>query len=309
MSPKLKAHLSILTANIMFGINYSLSKGLLAPIEWLTPSGLCVARIGSAAIFFSILVWGFMRERVDKKDWGWLALASLLGIGGNQFIFLQGMKLTSPVDASIIATVGPVLVLLISTALGRDKITPLKLVGIIIGALGALTVILYGSMSAFGMEHLSGNLLVFLSAISYACYLIVVKDLMKKYRPMTVMASIFGVSGLIMIPTLGGELVNDTQWSEMPISAWVALIFVVVGATCIAYFCVAKSLKTISPTTASIYSYSQPVIASFFAISIGQDKLDWVKIIAAMLVVLGVFIVTRSYKQESKKALADSSKQ
>lgn len=288
-----------MTANVMFGLNYSLSKGLLSPTAWLTPSGLCLARIGSAAVFFTILVWGFMRESVSKKDIGWLALASVLGIGGNQFIFLQGIKLTSPVDASIIASIGPVLVLLISAALGRDKITPLKLTGIIVGASGALTVILYGSIATFGMANLLGNGLVFLSATSYACYLIVVRDLMQKYRPMTVMAWIFGVSGLIMIPLLSSDLVTQTQWSVMPLSVWLALIFVVVGATWIAYICVASSLRTISPTTASIYSYSQPVIAAFFAIIMGQDRLDWVKIIAAVLVVMGVFIVTRSYKRQT----------
>lgn len=298
MSVRLKAHLAIMTANVMFGLNYSLSKGLLSPTAWLTPSGLCLARIGSAAVFFTILVWGFMRESVSKKDIGWLALASVLGIGGNQFIFLQGIKLTSPVDASIIASIGPVLVLLISVALGRDKITPLKLIGIIVGASGALTVILYGSMATFGMANLLGNGLVFLSATSYACYLIVVRDLMQKYRPMTVMAWIFGVSGIIMIPLLSSDLVTQTQWDTMPLSVWLALIFVVVGATWIAYICVASSLRTISPTTASIYSYSQPVIAAFFAIVMGQDRLDWVKIMAAILVVLGVFIVTRSYKRQ-----------
>lgn len=299
MSPRVKAHLAILTANVLFGLNYSLSKGLLAPVPWLTPESLCVARIGSAAVLFCIIVWGFTQQRVDRRDWGWLVLASLLGIGGNQYIFLQGIELTSPVDASIIATTGPVLVLLISAMLKRDRITPLKLVGILIGASGALLVIFYGGLKNFGAGNLTGNLLVFCSAISYACYLIVVKDLMAKYKPMTVMAWIFGVSGIVMIPAFADDLVTTTQWSAMGWGEWAALVFVIVGATWLAYICVARSLKVIQPTTASIYSYSQPVIASFFAISRGQDTLDGVKIFSALLVVLGVFIVTRSYKQSA----------
>lgn len=297
MSARLKAHLAIITANILFGLNYSLSKGLLAPIEWLTPEGLVVARIGSAAIVFGIIVFVFQREKIQKSDIKWLALASLLGIGGNQYLFLQGMKLTSPLDAAIIATTGPVLVLTISAILGRDKITPLKMLGIGIGASGALLTIIYGGFSSMGHGDMVGNLIVFMSAISYACYLIVVKDLMKKYSPMTVMAWIFGVSGLVMIPSFTDNLITTTMWSSMDFGIWAALVFVIVAATWIAYICVAKSLKVIQPTTASMYSYAQPIIAGCFAVFRGQDTFDVVKIIAAMLVVLGVFIVTRSYKK------------
>lgn len=297
MTSKVKAHLAIITANILFALNYSLSKSVLSPVAWMSPEGLCIARIASAAIIFVIIVWGFAPQKVDKKDWGLMALASLFGIGGNQLIFLKGMYYTSPVDAAIIATTGPVLVLIISALLKRDKITPRKAIGIGVGACGALLVILYGGLQNFGSGHLTGNLMVFTSAASYACYLVVVKDLMKKYEPMTVMAWIFGASALVLTPILWGDFAYDTQWSAIPGWTWFAIIFVVVGATWIAYMCVARALKGISATTASIYSYSQPVVASFFAILRGQDTVDWVKIVAAMLVILGVFIVTRSYKR------------
>ncbi|MEG2319223.1 MAG: DMT family transporter, partial [Mucinivorans sp.] len=292
-----KAHLAIITANILFALNYSMSKSVLWPQAWMSPEGLCVARIASAAVLFSIIVWGFNREKVERKDWGWMALASLFGIGGNQLIFLKGMYYTSPVDAAIIATTGPMLVLIISAILRRERITPLKALGIAIGACGALLVILYGGIQNFGQGHLSGNLMVFTSAFSYACYLIVVKDLMKKYQPMTVMAWIFGASALVLTPLLWDEFLYKTQWSSIEPWTWFTIGFVVVGATWIAYICVARSLRQINATTASIYSYSQPVIASLFAIVRGQDNLDGIKVLSAMLVILGVFLVTRSYSK------------
>ncbi|MEF9949923.1 MAG: DMT family transporter, partial [Mucinivorans sp.] len=217
-----------------------------------------------------------------------------------QYIFLQGLSHTSPVDASIIATTGPMIVLLVSAILGRDRITPKKLIGIVVGAMGAMTVILYGGLSNFGSGNLTGNLLVFASAFSYACYLIVVKDLMQKYSPFTIVAWIFGLSALVLTPILWGDLA-EVSFAEFSWASWGALAFVVLGATWLAYVCVAASLKKLSPTTASIYSYSQPVIASIFAIIRGQDRLDFVKIAAALLVFIGVYIVTRSYKTEVAK--------
>lgn len=294
MSPRTKAHLAIITANILFGLNYSYSKSVLG---WMSGEALVVARISVSAVMFVVLWLTVVREKVARRDIGMLVLASIFGVGLNQYLFLKGLEMTSPVDASIIATAGPVLVLLFSAMLGRDRITFLKSLGIGIGATGALIVIFYGGMASFSRGNLAGNVIVFLSSLSYACYLIVVKDLIAKYSPITIMAWTFGVSGIILAPALTGKLIA-TDWGAFTPAAWGMLAFVVIGATCISYVCVARSLKGLSPTTASMYTYSQPVIASMFAIMRGQDHLDWIKIAAALLVFTGVFMVTQSYRFE-----------
>lgn len=302
MNGRIKAHGAILAANILFALNYSYSKSLIP--GFLRPESLCIVRIGSAAVIFALFAAVFVRERIRWRDFGWFALAALFGTGGNQFVFLQGLNHTSPVDAAIISVSGPVLVLVISALLGRDRITWLKSVGIAVGASGALLVILYGGIANFGSGHLTGNLLVFTAAVSYACYLIVVKDLMVRYQPMTVTAWVFGLSALALFPFLGPGL-WETDWSGFTPAAWGSLAFVVIGATVLSYLFVAGSLKKLKPTTVSIYTYLQPVIAAFVAILRGQDRTDWVKITAALLVFAGVFIVTRSYK--SGPAIVDNS--
>lgn len=303
MNGRIKAHAAILTANILFALNYSYSKSLIP--GFLAPEALCIARIACAAVVFWLLLITVVRERIRWRDFGWFALAALFGTGGNQFIFLQGLNHTSPVDAAIISVTGPVLVLAISALLGRDRITWLKSIGIGVGASGALLVILYGGIANFGSGHLTGNLLVFTAAVSYACYLIVVKDLMMRYRPMTVTAWMFGLSTLAMFPFLGRSLFT-TDWNHFTPAAWGALAFVVLGATVLSYLCVAGSLRKLKPTTVSIYTYLQPVIASFAAILRGQDRIDWVKIAAALLVFAGVFLVTQSYRFENKATAVDN---
>lgn len=285
--------MAIITANILFALNYSYSKSV---IDVMAPDALIVTRIGSAAIVFVLLAVFFFRQKIARRDVMMLVLASLLGIGGNQYIFLHGLEFTSPVDASILATLGPVLVLLVSALLGRDRITLLKSIGIAVGASGALTVVLYGGVDGFDATHLKGNVLVFCSVISYACYLIVVKQLMAKYSPFVIMAWVFGLSAVVMVPFMVGDVVA-VEWSALSGGSIAAFAFVIVGATWLAYICVASSLKKLSPTTASIYSYSQPVIASLLAIMRGQDEFSWTKIVAAILVFAGVYIVTLSYRQ------------
>ena len=303
MNGRIQAHTAILFANILFALNYSYSKSLIP--GFLAPEALCIARIGCAALVFALVAILWVRERIRWRDLGWLALAALFGTGGNQYIFLQGLQYTSPVDAAIISVIGPVLVLVISALLGRDRITWLKSIGIAIGASGALLTILYGGIANFGSGHLTGNILVFAAALSYASYLIVVKNLMMRYHPITVTAWMFGLSTLALLPFLGRSIVA-TGWGDLTPAAWGSLAFVILGATVTAYLCVAGSLKKLKPTTVSIYTYLQPVIASFVAILRGQDKTDWVKIMAALLVFAGVFIVTQSYRFEDKKIVNNS---
>ncbi len=290
---KLKYHLAILGANILFALNYSYSKSALS---LMSADVLLVARIASAALFFVLFALIIVRQKVALKDIWMLLAAAVFGVAGNQFIFLHGLALTSPVDASIIATAGPVLVLLISVVLKRERITLLKTIGITIGAFGALWVIIGGASSSVGSGSLEGNALVFLSAFSYACYLIVVRQLMVKYSSFTIMAWVFGASSLLIVPLFGGDFVEHS-WGGMSAGEWGILAFVVVGATWIAYTLVSSSLKQLSPTTVSIYSYSQPVLASLFAVVRMQDELTWQKIFSALLVFVGVYIVTLSYKK------------
>lgn len=124
MNGRIQAHTAILFANILFALNYSYSKSLIP--GFLAPEALCIARIGCAALVFALIAIVIVRERIRWRDLGWLALAALFGTGGNQYIFLQGLQYTSPVDAAIISVIGPVLVLVISALLGRDRITWLK---------------------------------------------------------------------------------------------------------------------------------------------------------------------------------------
>lgn len=304
MNGRITAHAAILTANILFALNYSYSKTLIP--GFLSPEALCIARIGCAAVVFFLVAVTLVRERIRWRDLGWLALAALFGTGGNQYIFLQGLQYTSPVDAAIISVIGPVLVLVISAILGRDRITWLKSIGIAVGASGALLTILYGGIAHFGSGHLTGNVLIFIAALSYACYLVVVKNLMMRYHPITVTAWMFGLSTLLLFPFLGRSLFTSS-WDHFTPAAWGSLAFVVLGATVLSYLCVAGSLKKLKPTTVSIYTYLQPVIATFVAILRGQDRVDWVKIAAALLVFAGVFLVTQSYRFEDNRKVVNNS--
>lgn len=299
LSKNTTAHISIIAANILFGLNYSYSKSVIN--GGISPLALSEMRIVVAAVLF-ILITRLIGNslKVDKEDRWKLVIGGILGVVGNQLLFLKGLEFTSPVDASIITTSSPLLVLIISAIFLRERITAIKLIGIGIGAVGALMVIVNGAITDMGENQWFGNIMIMFCAISYAAYLVWIKPMMKKYSAMTVMAWIFSVAAIISTPICISEVI-DTQWSAISFDTYGALIFVLLGATFGAYFFIAYGLKSINPTTVSMYNYSQPIIAATFAIIRGQDTLSMVKIFATVLVFLGVFMVIQSYRFENKR--------
>lgn len=295
MKDKYRAHVALVIANVLFGLNYSYSKSIIP--DSMTPLALAVLRVSVGAIMF-LVAFRLMKEHpVERRDVPKLAVASILGLVANQFVFLQGLRYTSPVDASIITTVIPVLVLLISALFMREKITLFRSVGIVIGAAGALLAILYGGLSSLGEGTLTGNLLILFSSFCYAGYLVWTKPLMEKYNPLVIMTYMFTLGTLMTFPFFGFSLFR-TDFGAITPGIWGAIIFVLVGTTFSAFFCVGYGLKRVKPTTVAIYQYMQPVVAAFFAIFRGQDTLNGVKILAAAMVFSGVFLVTQSARFE-----------
>ena len=291
-----RAHLSIIGGNILFGINYAVAKGVMP--NYLKPNGFTLLRVVTAFVLFYLLSLFMKKEKIQRKDYPRFIAAGLLGVAFNQFIFLNGLNFTSPIDSSIITTINPILVMIIASIAISEKITFKRIIGLILGASGALLVILNRGVISFSSEHFLGNLMIFLSTFAYAGYLVIVKPLMQRYNPITVMRGVFFV-GLLFVAPFGTKELLTNSWSTIPVSMWGSILFVLLGSTFLAYLLMSWGLQRVRATTVSIYNYSQPVIASFVAVLIGQDIIDAPKVIAVILVFIGVYLVSRPSTKEN----------
>ena len=181
----------------------------------------------------------------------------------------------------------------------KEPVTILKMIGIGFGATGAILIIAYSGEIGFGNDQLMGNLMIVINASSYALYLVIVKPLLSRYHPVTVMRWIF-LMGLIWVSPLGIPAVIRTDWTNLPSGIIGSIIYVTAAVTFLAYLLNTYSLKHVKPITVSIYMYSQPVIASMIAIIFLQDVLTFVKVISALLVFLGVYFVSYSSSRTEK---------
>lgn len=266
--------------------------------EFIQPFGFIFCRVSGALLLFWMFAQFVEKEKVAHRDLALLAVCGAFGVAANQLMFFYGLNLTSPINAAIILTSNPILVLLISAIVIGERITTRKILGIVLGLSGALGLILFKGTSALSTDGFIGDLFVFLNATSYAIYLVLVKPLMQKYKPMTVIKWVF-LFGFIYVFPFGWSEFQVIEWESFSSTIWWAFGFVVVGTTFLAYLFNIFGLKELSPSVVSIYIYSQPLIASIMAISLQKDELSYQKIIAAVFIFSGVYLV--SSKKSIKK--------
>ena len=288
------AHISLIFANLIYAINFTFAKDVMP--DFIMPSGFILLRVLGAFSLFALSCFLFIKESVERKDIFRLAICGVFGVAINQLFFFEGLNLTTPINAAIVMTINPILVILLSFLIIKEALTFRKTLGVLLGLMGASMLILNGGGVDFSSDHQAGNLFVFINASSYGLYLVLVKPLIQKYHLITVLFYVFGFGLLYVIP-FGFSSLNDVKWAIIPSNIYLEITFVVVCTTFIAYLLNSLALKQLSPTTVSIYIYLQPVLASIFAIFWGSDYLDKDKVMAALLIFLGVYLVSvRSLK-------------
>ncbi len=286
----IRGHAAILAANALWGLNASIGKTILTELSALT---VTTVRMVAAALVF----WGFSlfipKEHVHHQDMLKLFFAALLGVVLNQGVFLFGLSYTTALDASIVTTATPILTMIIAAIYLKEPITGMKVMGIFVGAIGVFILIMNCQTTGRHPGNLTGDVLCLLSQLSFAFYLVLFKDLVSKYSPITICKWLFIYASVCFIPFSYADLVS-LDFSTFSAALWLRLGYVVIGSTFLSYICLMSSQRLLRPTIVSMYNYIQPVVVAVVMIIMGIDGLNWMKAVAIVLIILGVFYVTLS---------------
>ena len=286
----LHGHLFALTANVMWGLMSPIGKSALQ--EFSAISVTTFRMVGAAAAFWILSIF-CKQEHVDHRDMLKIFFASLFALVFNQGVYIFGLSMTSPIDASIVTTTLPIVTMIIAAIYLKEPITNLKVLGIFVGAMGALTLILSSQTAGSGNGSIIGDLLCLVAQISFSIYLTVFKGLSQKYSPITLNKWMFIYASMCYIP-FSYQDVAGIQWAEVSTAAYVQIGYVVIGGSFLAYIFIMTAQRLLRPTVVSMYNYMQPIVASIAAIVMGLGVFGWEKGIAVALVFLGVYIVTKS---------------
>lgn len=290
MSKNVHGHLFALTANVLWGLMAPIGKSAL--MEFSALSVTTFRMVGAAACFW--LLSAFCKhEHVDHKDMLKIFFASLFALVFNQGVYIFGLSLTSPIDASIVTTTLPIVTMIIAAIYLKEPVTNMKVLGIFVGAMGALILIMSSQTAGSGNSSILGDLLCLVAQISFSIYLTVFKGLSQRYSPITLNKWMFVYASMCYIPFSYHD-VAGIQWAEISTAAYLQVGYVVVGGSFLAYIFIMTAQRILRPTVVSMYNYMQPIVASIAAIIMGLGVFGWEKGAAVALVFLGVYIVTKS---------------
>jgi len=303
MDRRARAHLALFVVNAIYGINYVVAKGLMPQV--LGASGFILLRVlGAGALFWLLRSW--RPERVAWSDAGRLFLCALFGVALNQLMFFHGLMRTAPINASIIMVATPILVLVLSGVLIGERITRMKVLGVLLGAAGALALILLKPKGGASGATILGDAFILINATSYGLYLVLVKPLMRKYTAVTVMSWCFLI-GLVLVAPFGLSELLAVEWRAQSSAVVAAMAFVVVMVTFVAYLLNTWALGVVSPSVVGIYVYMQPVLAALITwlfMRIGAERIGlpgeydasigWQQGLCAALIFMGVHLASRA---------------
>lgn len=290
MNKNIQGHLFALTANILWGLMSPIGKSALT--EFSALSVTTFRMVGAAACFWLLSLF-CKREQVDHRDMLKIFFASLFALVFNQGVFIFGLSMTSPIDASIVTTTLPIVTMIVAAIYLKEPVTNKKVSGIFVGAIGALILIISSQGVNSSDGNILGDLLCLIAQISFSIYLTVFKGLSQKYSPITLNKWMFVYASMCYIPFSYHDM-TAIQWSGISTAALLQVGYVVVGGSFLAYICIMSAQRMLRPTVVSMYNYMQPIVASTVAIMIGLGTFNLEKGIAIALVFLGVYIVTQS---------------
>ena len=294
MKEKTIGHLACFIAYAIFGINIIVCKDLTSS-RLISPIALFGLRSLGAGLLFWLISYFLPKEKIDKKDFGKILMASLLGFFLTQVTFLMAIPDITPMDCSIVSSLSPIYTMFIAAYVLKEPITLRKAGGVAISFFGIIYLIMNSVTGTGGTIETSwvGILLMIANSLSFSLYLGLFKPVITKYSVITFMKWIFLFATLFSFPWTISEL-RTFDYSLLTSTYLSELAFLIICSTFITYFLIPLGQKRIRPTLVSMYSYVQPIIAIVISIWVGMDTLSWQKLLAAAMVFGGVVLVNYS---------------
>lgn len=296
MLSALRGHLMLLGAAVLWGCNAPMIKDL----QGLGVPALVVAdmrAVGAAVAFWVMSLFVGGGERVSVSMLGRLCVAGILCIVLNQVLFTVGVNYTSPIDATVISTMLPIVTMIFAAIILKESITGMKVVGIAVGAAGALTLVFGGGSSVGG--GLVGDALCFTAQVSCALYMVIFSNTIHRYSVVTLMKWLFLFSAIIVTMVTWPSVVA-VDYASLPLKAWGEMLFIVFGGTFVSYIFFTGGQKLLRPTVVSMYNYVQPIVAMVLSVAMGVGTFGVGKVISMAMVFAGVYIVTHAKNSTAK---------
>jgi drug/metabolite transporter (DMT)-like permease len=293
---------ALLAVQLLFASNAVVGR---LNVLYLGPQFLVLVRILGATAVFAALGrrFGAMVPR-SRRDLALFALCGLLGVSLNQGLYLSGLWFSSATDASIVGTIIPVFTAGLAIAFGLERLRWAKVAGIVLALAGALYL---ARADTFALDRASvGDLLFVANCLSYSGYLVLSRQLVRRYNAATQIVWSFLFGAITILPFGLPGLRVLTSGPHLPGWLFFTVAYTILFPTVLAYYFSAFALQEIESSTAATYVYLQPLIAMAMAFPILGERPSARTGVAAILIFVGVLLSTRGAAQPVANSTADA---
>jgi drug/metabolite transporter (DMT)-like permease len=289
---KTKAHLAVLAANLIFGVNFSVVKFVTPRL--LEPFGLNVIRVlVTTSLLWLVLFFDKNRKPLQLKDVPLFFACGLTGVAINQLLFIKGLSITYSIHAALLMLCTPLLITVTAFFFLKERVSLLTISGLAIGISGAALLISTKEQAGSGSNVFLGDVFIALNAMSYAIYFVLVKPLMNRYSPLQILTWAFTFGSMIIIPVGWNQFV-EAPWMSFSTMDYAAIGVIVLLATFLGYLLNIYALNHLPASATGSYIYLQPIFATGVSVVFLQEHISWIKILSAGMIFSGVFLVQRS---------------
>lgn len=284
----LSVHFWLASVTLIAGANYVFVKTIVPSV--ISPNAVVLIRIATAAMVF------FIAEKIlyptvyqpDKKDFIKLFFCAITGCVINQFFFYQGMKITTPINGSIMNLINPITIIIGSYFFLNDKMHKLSVFGFVLAIIGAVLLLDFKHFKVSDSTFW-GDIFMMLNAISFGIYVVLVSTITQKYKAITISKWMFIFGFLLFLPIGYSDLIA-TNFYAFSIKNWAALGYIVLLTTLFVYFMNNYLPSITSPYIIGIYTYLQPFVAAVVALFLDADSLTFTKLGCGILIISGIYI-------------------
>ncbi len=273
------------------------------------PGGFSPAAVGAWRMAFGALVLGVTAALLHGRAFfaAWrdlprLLVASVLGVTANMLIYLEGLARSSANEASLVMCLIPVFTFGIAAAVGQERVRATRFMGVFVALLGA-SALFWAQDRKLAHDHLIGNLLMAGNALCYASYFVWSRPILRKHPPLVVIAWVF----LLSLPAAAWiALRQPVVPPAASASTWWSLGFVLVFPTALAYLLNMYALARVPASTTAVFIYVQPIFTVLASASLLDEFPTGGLFVAAALVFVGIWLVTRRPRILQEKSLDGS---
>ena len=290
MGQKVKYNMALVIANILFGANFSFYVSLTE--YYLNFQQIFMLQVTVAAAFFiPFAIFSKRSYKITVEDFGSIFIVAILVIYGWMYMLLWGASETSPIDASTIATLGPVFTLIVAHIVQPQRLSKVKTAGAVVAMCGAIVLLADRNNHAISSTNEAfGNALVLCAVVAIAANTVLINRQLKRYGELTIMGWYY-IIGFVMVAPFFWSEIEGFNPLDLPLLPMLELFYVIFLGTVLPMWLLYVGSSHLTAVHTALYRYIQPIVAAMLTLARGQNIIDRANIIGAVMIFSGVIFV------------------